>query len=302
MAKMFYTAEEAAQKLGISPDQLKDMVSQNKLREFRDGARVMFKVDQVDKIASDKGKSSAGTAVGIGLSDSGIALAGDSHASDVISLADTGTQVPSAKDDTVVTGLADTGTQPGKQVFESGEIKSADTGAQTRIQSAVDDQLSLEGVGSGSGLLDLTRESDDTSLGAELLDEIYPGAGDSKPGDSGIASASGIFEQSTTSSESSGPSGLEHMAGTTTSSAPATEFVEAVDPAAGAFGGLAFASVFILLATAIIAICLFAGFSPGWVEWITSSMSSLAIFAVALIVLSFIFAGIGFFTGKTAAE
>src|ERR1700744_494995 len=215
MAKMFYTAEEGAQKLGLSGDQLKEMVSSNKLREFRDGARVMFKVDQVDKIAGDKSKSSTGT--GMGLSDSGIALAGDSHASDVISLSDTGTQVPSAKDDTVVTGLADTGTQPGKQVFESGEINSADTGAQTRIQSAIDDQLSLEGVGSGSGLLDLTRESDDTSLGAELLDEIYPGAGDSKPGDSGIASASGIFEQSTTGgSECSGPSGLEHMGGTRT--------------------------------------------------------------------------------------
>ena len=300
MAKMFYTAEEAAQKLGLSGDQLKEMVSSNKLREFRDGARVMFKVDQVDKIAGDKSKSSTGTSMG--LSDSGIALAGDSHASDVISLSDTGTQTPSAKDDTVVTGLGDTGTQPGKQVFESGEIKSSDTGAQTRIQSAIDDQLSLEGVGSGSGLLDLTRESDDTSLGAELLDEIYPGSGDSKPGDSGIASASGIFEQSTASSESSGPSGLEHMAGTTTTSAPMTEYVEATDPAAGAFGGLAFASVFILLATAIIALCLFAGFSPGWVEWITSSTSSLAIFAVALIVLSFLFAGLGFFTGKTAAD
>ena len=283
MAKMFYTAEEAAQKLGISPDQLKDMVSQNKLREFRDGARVMFKVDQVDKIASDKGKSSAGTAVGIGLSDSGIALAGDSHASDVIS-------------------LADTGTQPGKQVFESGEIKSADTGAQTRIQSAVDDQLSLEGVGSGSGLLDLTRESDDTSLGAELLDEIYPGAGDSKPGDSGIASASGIFEQSTTSSESSGPSGLEHMAGTTTTSAPVAEYVEQADPAAGAFGGFAFASVVILIATAIITICLASGFSPSWVEWIASGTTNILIFGVALLVLSFIFAGIGFFTGRTVAE
>ena len=28
------------------------------------------------------------------------------------------------------------------------------------------------------GLLDLTREADDTSLGAELLDEIYPGDDD----------------------------------------------------------------------------------------------------------------------------
>src|SRR5947209_14039347 len=103
MAKMFYTAEEAAQKLGLSGDQLKEMVSSNKLREFRDGARVMFKVDQVDKIAGDKSKSSTGTSMGLS-GDSGIALSGDSHASDVISLSDTGTQTPSAKDDTVVTG------------------------------------------------------------------------------------------------------------------------------------------------------------------------------------------------------
>ncbi|MCH9002537.1 MAG: hypothetical protein IIC02_08175, partial [Planctomycetes bacterium] len=31
----------------------------------------------------------------------------------------------------------------------------------------------IDGIGSGSGILDLTKESDDTSLGAELLDEIY---------------------------------------------------------------------------------------------------------------------------------
>ena len=73
MAKMFYTTDEAAQKLGVSADQLKGLVGQNKLREFRDGARVMFKVDQVDKLVTDKGKSKVGEP---GLSDSGIALAG----------------------------------------------------------------------------------------------------------------------------------------------------------------------------------------------------------------------------------
>ena len=53
-------------------------------------------------------------------------------------------------------------------------------------------KLSLESVGSGSGLLDLTRESDDTSLGAELLDEIYPGgtnAGEGSMAASGIGSS-----------------------------------------------------------------------------------------------------------------
>ena len=62
MAKMFYTTEEAAGRLGISVDQLKQMITDNKLREFRDGARVMFKVDQVDRLATEaKGKSAAGT-------------------------------------------------------------------------------------------------------------------------------------------------------------------------------------------------------------------------------------------------
>src|SRR5580765_2696629 len=110
MAKMFYTTDEAAQKIGVSGDQLKQLVSENKLREFRDGARVMFKVDQVDKIAGDrKSGTSSGTAMGTKagsslMGDSGIGLAGDSHASDVISLADTSSQTSLSKDDTVVTG------------------------------------------------------------------------------------------------------------------------------------------------------------------------------------------------------
>jgi excisionase family DNA binding protein len=293
MAKMFYTTDEVSQKLHLSADQIKELVGQNKLREFRDGAKVMFKVDQVDKLASDKGRggSAGSTAGGIGLSDSGIALAGDSMASDVISLADTGTPSTNAKDDTVVTGQ-------GKNVFESGEIKPSDTGAQTRIQSAIDDQLSLEGVGSGSGLLDLTRESDDTSLGAELLDEIYPG-GDQK-GDSGIASASGIFEQ-TNAPDASGPSGLEHMASTSTSAGGnVTEVVEQADPASGAFGGLAFASVLIMIVTAVVAISFFGDFSPGWVQSITASTTSILIFGVVLVVVSALFAGVGFFAGKSS--
>ena len=53
-------------------------------------------------------------------------------------------------------------------------VKVADPSAQTNIASNIPDQVNLESVGSGSGLLDLTRESDDTSLGAELLDEIAP--------------------------------------------------------------------------------------------------------------------------------
>src|SRR5688500_1028422 len=67
------------------------------------------------------------------------------------------------------------GSRHGINVFTADDsVEHADPAAQTAITPA-GDQVNLEGVGSGSGLLDLTRESDDTSLGAELLDEIAPG-------------------------------------------------------------------------------------------------------------------------------
>ena len=66
--------------------------------------------------------------------------------------------------------------KPGVNVFGADERpESVDPMAQTHI-TPPRDQISLEGVGSGSGLLDLTRETDDTSLGAALLDEISPGS------------------------------------------------------------------------------------------------------------------------------
>jgi hypothetical protein len=54
-------------------------------------------------------------------------------------------------------------------------------GPMTDIIEEDDTDLMIESVGGSSGLLDLTRESDDTSLGAELLDEIYPTQAKSAP-------------------------------------------------------------------------------------------------------------------------
>ena len=89
--------------------------------------------------------------------------------------------------------------------FDGGED---DASAETRVADAVDEELSLESIGSGSGLLDLTRESDDTSLGAELLDEVWQ---DGESGDFGV-SASGLFEstdpEKATQAPSDAPMGL----------------------------------------------------------------------------------------------
>ena len=51
MAKMFYTLEEVAQKLGKSEDEVKEMARSGLIQEFRDREKLMFKVDQIDLLA-----------------------------------------------------------------------------------------------------------------------------------------------------------------------------------------------------------------------------------------------------------
>lgn len=226
MAKMFYTLEEAAVKLGVDEQAVRDMAARNELQQFRDGDKLMFKRDQIDA------KTSSGESDGpIELADSGIADAID------------------IKDDTAAPGPAESANDAtGVSVFDAGEIELADPMAQTQVTGPMidDEELALESVGSGSGLLDLTRESDDTSLGAELLDEIYPG-GDTGTGISmeSAVGSSGVFDgEISMETGTSGPSGLENLSG-----APQTQqgmaaqqqrapvaYEEAYDPAGSWFG------------------------------------------------------------------
>ena len=83
-----------------------------------------------------------------------------------------------------VLGLADSGPANARTGVSavSGRGKGAD---------AV--EIGLETVGSGSGLLDLTRDSDETALGAELMDQVYSNdAGGSNAGQSGIFAAAAM--------------------------------------------------------------------------------------------------------------
>jgi hypothetical protein len=129
------------------------------------------------------------------------------------------------------------GTSGGINVFTADDsIEHADPAAQTAITPS--DQVNLEGVGSGSGLLDLTRESDDTSLGAELLDEITPGA---KAG--GARRRPGVTDSAVGEAAVSGGRVVT----------PPPVYVEAPDPLAPALGGMAFgAAVFALVAALMV--------------------------------------------------
>src|SRR5215218_2870180 len=88
MAKMFYTLEETKGALGLNEEEIKQLSREGRLREFRDGPRLMFKADQVDNLKSELtgssdqvslGPSDSGAPIGLadsrGLSGSGISLA-----------------------------------------------------------------------------------------------------------------------------------------------------------------------------------------------------------------------------------
>ncbi|MEK6674269.1 MAG: hypothetical protein AABZ47_01285 [Planctomycetota bacterium] len=193
MAKMFYSSQEAAARLGKGEGDLKDLVRAGTLREFRDAGKVNYKVQDVDtlavKLAAAAGgppksappqpkpssaASSSGEIVLEAVEDSGIELA--SSGSDIVMLEEADseetrfgatTAAKKAKEGTVVPSV-------GLNVFDDDELdEHVDPLAQTAVTDVAG--LGLEGGGSGSGILDLSRESDDTSLGAELLEEIYTG-------------------------------------------------------------------------------------------------------------------------------
>src|SRR3954470_12678246 len=93
MAKMFYTMEEAKATLGKSEEEVKQYAREGRLREFRDGPRLMFKADQVEQLKSEL--DSGGGTPDLGVSDSGgliglVDTTGASGTSITLSEADTG--------------------------------------------------------------------------------------------------------------------------------------------------------------------------------------------------------------------
>jgi hypothetical protein len=349
--------EEAKATLGKSEEEVKQYAREGRLREFRDGPRLMFKADQVEQLKSelesggvstpdlgvsdsggliglvdttgssgtsitlseaDTGQSSVAGLGGHGGSASGIRLSpGASGSGPAINLANTGTSMGlsgtgaggsvaggsmggsiggsaagmsgsgiSLKGDTGLAadlglsgslggvpspgrpgsgggltgaGMTGTGSRAGGGINVFGPDDegggSVDPGAQTAISGGLREQVNLEGVGSGSGLLDLTRESDDTSLGA-VLDEITPGG--TAPGrralsDTGAAVGTGIAGLS---EEVSAPTSRR------ASGAAPVQYVQQIDPMAGLFGGAALGAAIVLMYGIFVLIAAIVGTKP----------------------------------------
>jgi hypothetical protein len=254
MAKMYYSEQEAAQKLNCSVSDLDKFVRDQQLRVYRDGAKKMYKASEVDAMSGGAGE---------------IELA-PADSADAVRLTETDMPRTPTKEDTVISA-------EGISIFddEDLEIEAADPMAKTQISAAIEDQVALEGVGSGSGLLDLTRESDETSLGAEVLDHI--------------------------DMEGAAPAGAELAGayGATHEVIVPAQMVEETDPQSGLFGGLTTGLAVVMLAMVLVAVAAITGVVPE----IVATMADNAVgVIVGAIVLCIIGAVIGWFVGKSAVE
>ena len=192
--------------------------------------------------------------------DSGIKL-GTAADSDAISLDDTTAEESEEdeKEGTVVTSI-------GVSVFDDDEVEQeADPLAQTVIS---DDSgaLGIDGVGSGSGLLDLTRESDDTSLGAQLLEEIYPG---DEGADTGEATRGGIEEAASDGTDAAAATGFAPPEQATPQMAATTVITRvefAADPVTTGLTGMLFVAVLVMCLAGLAAAAAVQGVWPSILE------------------------------------
>ncbi|MFI4853909.1 MAG: hypothetical protein ACIAQF_02885 [Phycisphaerales bacterium JB065] len=275
MAKMFYNLEEAASKLGKTEAEVREMASKGQLTEFRDGDKLIFKVDQVDLLAGDAGADESGM---IPLTDSS---SGDTALG--LDASDTGLGMDSGL------GVADSGGNSGVSVFDADEVGGVDASADTLVtgDGGIGD-VSLESFGSGSGLMDLTRDSDDTGMATEgLLDELYSG---DEGGVSGTAAAGAdLFD---------GPasSGSDLNFGPQTAGAGAMVAAEPYDgKGSGLAGGLAIGAIVSLLAGVAIVLMGMVGAPPA--SLFESFSNDLMIPVAILLGVTLLAGGIGFFIG-----
>ncbi len=293
MAGMFYSLQEAAEKLSLTKEKLKEFIKQGRLREFRDGPNVLFKVNEVEALMSD-------TSI---MASEGISAGPDE---DEISLA------PESAEDTAVGGeLADADTAiAGQGINVLGETDSEyqitdDTLAETKGTTGeasleeIEGDVSLDSFGSGSGLLDLSLQADDTSLGG-ILDEIYTpeGGEDQEAGEAGsaveVAAETEAEEMLSEEEELAGPQPVLKAP------AIAQAYVEPQpDALSNALGIMLFLPLLTIVYTIIVAVAGFKGVMPAVLE----KMQGIIWYILfGLVVAAIVIAGMGFMLGGKAGK
>jgi len=247
MAGMFYSLQEVVEKLQKTEEQIKQIVRQGRLREFRDGPNLLFKVDEVEALMAELAATAPEEPLApeplmeeeaaltpeeplepeplmpeeqvleeeISLApelteevheelfaegelpiESEIPVEGEMPVESEMAGADTAMtdqeidllseteSTYQATDDTMAetkitpdeTALSGTGQMP-MASSAAGESPLMGSGSGEASLEEIEEDVNLDSFGSGSGLLDLSLQADDTSLGG-ILDEIYTPEGE----------------------------------------------------------------------------------------------------------------------------
>jgi len=260
MGKMYYSEQEAAEKLGVTPEQMQGLVDEGKLRVFQDGSRRMYRADEVDGLAPKEPAEIELTAADSGTPEQDEVT---------LSAADSAAEPP-GKEDTVIS-------TEGISVFddEDLDIETADPMAKTTIAPSVGEEVGAEG--GGSGLMDLTREPDDTSLGAVLEDINVESAVGSSAAVEAIGEEQAYAE----------PEPVVER----------TVAVEVMDASSGAFSGLVVAVCLVTLVLGTVAVPTMMQAMPRYLE---ALQQNLLIFMAIAGAVFLILAVVGYFIGKSA--
>jgi excisionase family DNA binding protein len=205
MAGMFYSLREAAKKLNKTADEVKKLVEQGKLREFRDGPNQLFKIDEVEALISEAGMGLPGQGPAsaaeqpIELDEDEILLVPETSEGSAIDMGDIDSELSEADTATTGEGLDIIGETSGEhQLTDDTVVEATGTGSVgADLTGAIDEDVNLDSFGSGSGLLDLSLQADDTSLGG-ILDEIYTPEGAEGEGPPDASSAAEMAAEADT--------------------------------------------------------------------------------------------------------
>lgn len=201
MAQSFYSVEKAAEVLGISPEEVKQMRERHELYGYRDGANWKFKSEEIDRMAEERRSAGSPDTGDILLSEVELGQAGPGSSGTVIGMG-SGIGGPGASDIQLVTAqsgldLSGSGKSGGGKSGsgKSDKKKSSDSAKFEDLDLALDEDFTL--ADSQVGMSKPARASDSsldltaTGEGLDDSDLVLAGSGSGSDvtigGDSGIS-------------------------------------------------------------------------------------------------------------------
>ncbi len=202
MAEDFYTMQDVTEKLRKTEQEVQELVKQGKLRQYMDAGKPMFKTEDIDAL-SEEIEGLDISAIALNPEESEMELELEETSEIQLSPDQSGDQElsdgpkPAGPESEGGFGLSQmgdltmgdtnvgtvginilSGTEDAFKLTEDtkAETQSVDAAEIEEIES-LDADANMESFGSGSGLLDLSLQADDTSLGA-VLDDILPTGAD----------------------------------------------------------------------------------------------------------------------------